>query len=268
MREADSILKCNGLMTGVQLLHEDLVGHSEAKALSGTMVESMRGEGDLPRGDGIEAQLLGEELSDETVHVLVSAALPGSIGMSQEEVGIKGAGDSFMSGKLLAVVGRQHMDASRERRQQRDHGIRDDIGRLGRHMGNPGVAGLALVQRRQRLPMSGADDQVDFPVAKAAARNDDSWAPLDRQMIGDGAAPIAAAIAFASHLLAAQGAVQATAHVDALIDAFVADTGLSGGLEIAGDLLRAPQLSELGFGEGPSIRTNATAVLTGPHAGL
>lgn len=37
------------------------------------MVESMHGEGDLMRGDEIEAQLLREELPDEAVHVLVGS---------------------------------------------------------------------------------------------------------------------------------------------------------------------------------------------------
>lgn len=52
----------------------------------------MHCERDLMRGDGIEAQLLGKELSDEAVHVLVGATLPGSIGMGEEAGELKGPG--------------------------------------------------------------------------------------------------------------------------------------------------------------------------------
>jgi hypothetical protein len=48
----------------------------ESEAFSWAMIESMDGEGDLMRGDGIEAQLLREELSDEAVHVFVGATRP------------------------------------------------------------------------------------------------------------------------------------------------------------------------------------------------
>lgn len=248
------------------------MGRLEAEAFSGAMVESVHGEGDLLRGDGIEAQFFREELSDEAVHVLVGATLPGGIGMGEEEVGIEYLGDSLMASELLAVVGCQRMHAGRERRQQGDHGTRDDLGSLGWHMGDQGIAGLAFVEGDQRLLMASTDDQIGFPVAKAAARIDDGRALLDGHLVGNGATPVAATIAFPTYLLAAQGAVQHASgtpiSIDALIDGFVADTGLAGGLEIAGDLLGAPQLGELGLCKGPSVGTNAAAVLTGPHAGL
>ena len=76
------------------------------------------GEGNLLRGDGVEAQLLWKELSDESIHVLVGTALPGGIGMGEVEVGIESAGESFMLCELPAVVGRQRMNAGRKRRQQ------------------------------------------------------------------------------------------------------------------------------------------------------
>ncbi len=49
---------------------------SKAEAFSGAMVESMHGEYNLLSSDGIETELLGEELSDEAVHVLVGTAFP------------------------------------------------------------------------------------------------------------------------------------------------------------------------------------------------
>ena len=65
------------------------------------MVESMHGESDLMRGDGIKAQLLREELPDEAVHVLVGAALPRGIGMREVEVGIECPGDPFEPPRVL-----------------------------------------------------------------------------------------------------------------------------------------------------------------------
>ena len=63
------------------------MGCLETEAFSGTVIDSMHGEGDISlRGDGIpEAHLLREELSDEAVHVLVGATLPGGIGMSDPD---------------------------------------------------------------------------------------------------------------------------------------------------------------------------------------
>lgn len=93
-------------MTRVQSVHEDVVWRPVAEARSGTVVELMHSEGDLMRSEGIEAQLLGKELLDEAVHVLVAATLPRIIGMDEEEVGIKGAGNPFMPGESfpLSVV--------------------------------------------------------------------------------------------------------------------------------------------------------------------
>lgn len=143
----------------------------------------MHGEGDLMRGDGIEAQLLREELSDEAVHVLVGAALPGSIRMCEVEVGIECPGNAFMSCELAAVVGRQCVNASLDRFEHRDHGVGDDLGGFIRDVGDQSIARLAFVDRNKCLPMGGADDQIGLPVAEATARIDDGRALLDRHLI-------------------------------------------------------------------------------------
>ena len=245
---------------------------SEGEAFSGAMIEAMHGESDVLTGDGIETQFLRKELPDESVHVLIGPALPGSIGMGEEEIRTQFSGNVLVLGELPTVVGRQRMNASRKRRQQGDHGSRDGIGGLGWHMGDQGEAGLSPVERDQRLLVTGANHQVGFPVAEACSPIDDGGALLNRHLIGDRAASIAAPMALSACLLATQGAVQCAARapvsVDALVDGFVTDARLVGGLEIAGDLFRTPQFGELGFGEGPCVRTNAAAVLTGPHAGL
>jgi hypothetical protein len=55
------------------------------------------------RGDGFEPHLLRKELSDEAIHVLVGAALPGGVGMGEVEVGAEFAGDPLMLGELLPL---------------------------------------------------------------------------------------------------------------------------------------------------------------------
>ena len=126
---------------------QDLVRCFEAEAFSGTVIEAMHGEGKLIMGNGIEVHLLREELANQAVHILVRAALPGSIGMSEEEVCVEFCGDTLMLGKLLAVVSRQRVNTGSKRRQQGDHGVRNSFRGLERHMRDQGVACLLYTSR-------------------------------------------------------------------------------------------------------------------------
>ena len=81
--------------------------------------------------------------------------------------------------------------------------------------------------------LAGTNDQVAFPIAKALTLIDECGTLVDGDLIWDGAtALLAAPVAFSARLLATQGEMQgATRHlvgVDALVDAFVADSGLRG----------------------------------------
>ena len=96
----------------------------------------MHGEFDVLLGDGLEGHLFGEELADEAIHILVGTALPGGVGMGEEEVGIEFLGDPLMLSELLSIVGRERMYAGRKRRQQRDHGLGNGLRRLERHVGD------------------------------------------------------------------------------------------------------------------------------------
>lgn len=94
------------------------MGFLEAEALSGSMVEAVHGQDDVLFRDGIETHVFWEELADENVHVLVGATFPGGVGMGKEEIRIGFQSDAFVLGELLAVVGRQRMNAGRGRRKQ------------------------------------------------------------------------------------------------------------------------------------------------------
>jgi len=119
--------------------------------------------------------------------------------MGEVEAGTEFAGDALMLGELPAIVSRQGMNSGRERRQQRDHRIRDRLRRLERHVGNHRVAGLAFVERDQCLLLAGADHQVGLPVTETLPCIDNRWALINRHLVGDGAAPLAAAVAFSDN---------------------------------------------------------------------
>ncbi len=197
--------------------------------------------------------------------------------MREEEVlnpfldGVKGFGDPFVPCEFLAVVRRQGMNAGAEGGQQGDHGVRGGLGSLGRYMCNQRIAGLSFIERNESLSMTGTDNQIGFPVTEAAARIDDRRALLDRDLIWNGVSPVATSVVFSVSLLAAQSAmpcaVGTLVSVDAPVDAFVAHGRLPIDLAITGDLFWAPCFRKLGFDHDPPLRSNARAVLTGPHAG-
>lgn len=111
--------------------------------------------------------------------------------MGKEEIGIEFPCDPFVLGELLAVAGRQRMNAGRKRPQQRDRGVGDDLGGLERNVADQAVARFALIERHERLLLAGADDLIAFPVAEAFAIIDDSRALRDRHLAGDAAASFA-----------------------------------------------------------------------------
>lgn len=108
--------------------------------------------------------------------------------MGEEEVCIEISGDTLMLGELLAVVGRQRVNAGSKRRQQRDHGIRDRLCGLERYMGNQRVARRALVNRDECLFLPGTDDQVRLPVAEAGTLGHNGGAQIDGHLVGNRAA--------------------------------------------------------------------------------
>src|SRR5512134_3158042 len=191
--------------------------------------------------------------------------------MREIELRIEVFRNALMLGKFLAIVSRQRMHPRRKRRQQGDHGLGHCLRCFANDFANERVARLAFVERHQGLLLAGADDQVTLPVAKAKTPVHDGGTQFDRDLVGDGAAALAIAVAFLALLLAAQIDVQPAAGalvgIDALIDAFVTDRGQVMDLEVTADLFRAPLLLQFGLGKEPGVGRHATAVLSGPHAG-
>lgn len=192
--------------------------------------------------------------------------------MSEEEVGVEFLGDSLVLGKFPAVVRRQRMNAGRKGRQQGNHAARDCLPCLEPDVGNQRVARNALVDRDECLLLSGADDQIRFPVTEARAVADDGRTFVNRDLVGNCPPSVTAPIPLLPGLLAAQGEVQGAASslvgVYALVDGFVADSGLPVDLEVTGDLFRTPGLGKFGIDHRPCLGSNARAVLTCQQPGL
>ena len=203
----------------------------EAEVFSGTVIEAVHSEGNLVRGNGIEAPLLRKERANQAVHILVRAAFPGGIGVSEVEVRVEFFGDTLVQGELLAAVGRQRVNMGDKRLQQREDGFRNRVCGFEREMRDQRVVGRALVHRDQSLLVSGTDHPIGIPVAEAAPLGHDHWAQIDGNRRG-GMAPRRSRppSRLPPGLLAAQGAVPratgALVGIDLRVEAFVADGGL------------------------------------------
>ena len=192
--------------------------------------------------------------------------------MSEVEIGIERFGNPLVLGELFSVVGGQRMNTGRKRRQQGNDGIRDDRSGLGRDMRHQGISGDALIERDQRLLMPGTDDQVALPITEAETIIGNGGTLINRDLVGDSAAPLTNPVALSASLLATQRTMQRTTGalvgIDALVDSLMADRGLPIGLEVTGDLFRAPCLDQFDIDDRPGFGSNARAILTGTHAGL
>ena len=241
-----------------------------AKALSGTVVEALHDECDVFGCDGIESHFLGEELTDQPVHVFVCTALPRSVWVREKEISIQCTGNPFMLGELFAVIGGQCVNAGCKRSEHSDHGVRHSLRCFVGDMGDQGVPRGALVHGHQGMLMGGTNHQVSLPVTKTPTLAHYAGAQVDRHLVGYGAAAFAPTVAFLADLLTTQSSMQRTAGrlvgVNAPVDAFMADTRLAIDLEVATDLLGTPGLSKFGLDHGPRLGCNARAVLTGQHA--
>ena len=131
--------------------------------------------------------------------------------MSELDPGLKIAGHALMVGELPAIVIGDGMHLIPIRREALPDGGADGLGRLAWYGLDHSLPGLALHQRHQRPTMAFADHGVSLPVAKATAAGHDRRARLDRDLVGNDAAPVVGSIAYAPRLLTAQMAVEVTA---------------------------------------------------------
>ena len=187
------------------------MGSFEAEAFSRPLIEPVLRQLYLVLGHVGEIAVLGKELPEETVEVLVGAALPGRVRMAEVVVE---AAIRWCMAKLLAVVGGQGVGHAPEPV-------------LAGDAADQRVAALALVDGHQRVRASRAMHQVRLPVAVALSAIGRLGALVDRHLVGNRAAALARAAPFATLLLQPQGEMQVPARalvlVDAPIDGLVRD---------------------------------------------
>jgi hypothetical protein len=84
-----------------------LVGCLESQPLSGAVIQSVLDHSQLLIGDSFHAPLLGNVLPQQTIEVLVAAALPAAIRIGKVGLDAKGLIYGLVIRKLFAVVHRQ-----------------------------------------------------------------------------------------------------------------------------------------------------------------
>ncbi len=83
-----------------------LVGCLESEPLFGPVIQSVFDHSQFFIGDSHHAALLGDVLTQQTIEVLVAAALPTAIRIGKVGLDAKGLIDGLVIGKLLAVAHR------------------------------------------------------------------------------------------------------------------------------------------------------------------
>ena len=85
-------------------VEEHLVGSSIAQAFPRAVIEPVYSVFDLLPGHPEQAALLGKELAQQPIGVLVEAALPRAIGMCKVHPGIQALANERVLGELFSIV--------------------------------------------------------------------------------------------------------------------------------------------------------------------
>ena len=80
-----------------------------AQALAGPVVEPVHRIIHLILAHLEQVSLLGKELTQQAIVVLIEPPLPGAVRMRKVHPGLQTLGDEFMLGKLLAIVKGQRL---------------------------------------------------------------------------------------------------------------------------------------------------------------
>ena len=221
-------------------------------AFAGSVVELVDGGLELGVGDGGEVGAFGEVLAQQTVGVLVAAALPGGVGVGEVDLDTGGDGEAGVAGHLLAAVPGQglHRPPGPGQRggQARQRSLRGGlVGQVERGE----VAAGAFDHGADRGGGAGrADDQVAFVVARdqpaldLAGRSPIGTAPTIWPRVSRPCGCCAAAARSARCAVGPQLAAQLPAglDVDRPVDRLVADPHLL----IIGELHQQPARDLLG----------------------
>ena len=116
--------------------------------------------------DCSEVRAFGEEVSDQTIRVLVHPAFPCMIGRGKEDVSLQALGSFPVSGELFAVVigNGVHVVAQPSQAMHRD-AVRG-LGRWPGQFRDRREQASALNMRQQPALMTGAHDGVALPISR------------------------------------------------------------------------------------------------------
>jgi hypothetical protein len=85
------------------------MGSAISQALARAMVEAVHRIIDLILAHLEQVGLLGKELAQQAIVILVKSTLPGAIGMRKVHLGRQALGNEFMLGTLFAIVKGQRL---------------------------------------------------------------------------------------------------------------------------------------------------------------
>ncbi len=179
------------------------MGRLESQTFSEPVIQSFFDHSQLLNGDSFHAPLLGIVLAQQTIEVLVAAALPAAIRISKVALDAKALIFGLVIGKLFAVVHRQSLHPGVQGQEPGFNGSAHQISRLVGHLGQHSKSAFALHQRHDGLFVRSANDGVAFPVLHLFAIFNVAGSLADRATVGDLSAPVTPAqMAFAPGFLA------------------------------------------------------------------
>ena len=244
------------------------MGRQVSQTFSWTMVQPILDPSNLRSNQCGQIPILGQILSDQSVSVLIGAALPRCIRIGEVESAIEHCADSLMIGKFLAVVGSDAKDSPGQRFQPI---LKLSCGRLrcaAVELGDANQSRAAIHGCQAGTLSSFPDYGVHFPVTHFSTRIRGGGALLDPDATDDLAAPLSTtSVALSALPLAAQMRVQIASkplvRVDQLVDPLMTDPHGAFQPSSGCNLFRAPVTANESRNSAPLCRCDAVPTPTG-----
>jgi len=225
-------------------------------------------------GQVIEAHFLGQVLADQPVGILVTATLPGFVGLGEVDVGAQGARHAWVTCELQTVIQRNTEHSRTYLMQSVTHDPRYGTGlAVGQHS-HAQESAFAFDQSEYGALSAAADDGIAFPMSQLISGVYGTWTMLDPHPETKSTAAFALfVIVLAPECGAAKLAPQLATSRSILGDEMInpSMTDLQGAFALGApcDLLWTPLLLEQTADTAPLIRLDpqSTACVTGPVTG-
>ena len=166
---------------------------------------------DFHVSNGRQVPVFREVLSNGVIGDLVHAVFPKGIRMREVALGLKVTRHAFTVGKLAPIVIGDRIHPILMRGERLGDGVADCLGGLMDDRPHDRVQRLTLDQGHEGAAVALANHGVALPIAEVLVGIDDGGPLINRDPVGNEAAPIMAPVAFAPCLLTAQVAIQVAA---------------------------------------------------------